>query len=76
MIVAEDRSVAPRFWPGKEKVFFTTFNYCVGSIFNLNVQNQESFNLQLSKQFDFHPSPVSKAVLGFFLTPTLIARKK
>ena len=45
-----------------EKIHFTVFNYCARSIFNLDVQNQESCNLQVSKPFVFHPSPVSRAV--------------
>ena len=35
-----------------EKVHFTTFKYCA---FNLDVQNQESYNLQVSKLFVFSP---------------------
>ena len=45
-----------------EKVIFITFNYCVRPFFNLDVQYQESFNLQVSKPFIFQPCPISKAV--------------
>jgi hypothetical protein len=46
----------------KKKVLFMTFNYCVRPFSNLDVQNQESFNLQVSKPFVFQPCPVSRAV--------------
>ena len=38
-----------------EKVIFITFIYCVRLFFNLDVQNQESYNLQVSKLFVFSP---------------------
>ena len=50
----------------KEKVYFTTINYCAGLIFNLDVQNQKSCNLQLSKPFGFQPYHCSRAVFPFF----------
>lgn len=31
----------------KQKVIFTTFNYRARPIFSLDIQNQESFNLEL-----------------------------
>ena len=48
--------------PIKRKKSILQSFYCPRSIFNPDVQNQESCKLQVSKPFIFHPSPVSKAV--------------
>ena len=59
---AEQPPSQPTNMYSEKRVHFTTFNYCARLIFNVDVQNQESCNHQVSKPFVFHPSPVSRAV--------------
>ena len=47
-----------------EKVHFTTFNYCVRPLFNLDLQNQEYYDLQISKPFACRPWLVCGAVFA------------